>query len=102
MDELGITLSALEEDILTLLLGKQAYGLQIVNAICQLSHGCRAGAQGTFYPLFKRLEDKYLIASSWGDADTGARRKYYRITDQGLAALQAKQAYRDRLRHWLV
>ena len=98
--EQGISLSALEEEVLTLLAHKEAYGMQIIDSIAELSNGCRSSTQGTYYPIFKRLQVKELICSDWGDSLLGARRKYYRITDLGNAALKAKQVYRLRLAQW--
>ena len=39
--------------------------------------------EATLYTAFKRLEDAGCIVSYWGDETTGARRKYYRITELG-------------------
>ena len=39
--------------------------------------------EATLYCAFKRLEENNLISSYWGDQDTGARRKYYKITEEG-------------------
>ncbi|MBQ9539339.1 MAG: helix-turn-helix transcriptional regulator, partial [Treponema sp.] len=39
--------------------------------------------EATLYTSFRRLEEKQLISSYWGDEDSGARRRYYAITDDG-------------------
>lgn len=96
----GITLSALEEEVLTLLSSGRAYGLQIQDAIASLSLSQRQVMQGTLYPILKRLEQEQFVIAQWGDSFAGARRKYYEITKLGLTALQQKQDYRDRLRQW--
>ena len=36
----------------------------------------------------KRLEESGSITSYWGEENTGARRRYYRITDRGRAVLK--------------
>jgi PadR family transcriptional regulator, regulatory protein PadR len=96
----GITLSALEEDILTLLKGKKSYGMEIMEAVFEISSGERFAVSGTFYPIFKKLEINGLIISDWGDSSPGARRKYYQLTDKGLQALFEKHSYRTRLSKW--
>lgn len=96
----GIALSALEEDILTLLKSKSAYGLEIIEAIARFSEGHRAALQGTMYPILKRLEDKQFVKTQWGDESAGARRKYYQLTELGASALKEKQDYRARLASW--
>lgn len=102
MSKSGIALSALEEDILTLLKSKSAYGLEIIEAIARLSEGQRAVLQGTVYPILKRLEDEQFVKTQWGDETTGARRKYYQLTELGANALKEKQNYRIRLESWGV
>ena len=46
------------------------------------------------YTAFRRLEDSGLIVSYWGDEAVGARRKYYKITQQG------REAYRQARAEW--
>lgn len=100
MAKSGITLSALEEDILTLLKSKSAYGLEIIEAIAHLSEGQRAVLQGTMYPILKRLEEEQFVQTRWGEEAVGARRKYYQLTALGAVALKEKHDYRARLESW--
>jgi DNA-binding PadR family transcriptional regulator len=46
------------------------------------------------YPILHRLEKKGLIGSYWGTADTGRRRKYYRLLETGLTVLEQQR------KHW--
>ena len=46
--------------------------------------------EATLYTAFKRLEDAGSITSYWGDQGSGARRKYYTITETGKQNLQQK------------
>ena len=48
------------------------------------------------YPVLHRLERLGLVEASWGTSDAGRRRKYYRITSQGLERLSRHQ------RQWQV
>lgn len=47
--------------------------------------------EGTLYPVLHRLERAELLASEWVEA-AGRRRRLYRLTDRGRAALVTEQA----------
>lgn len=85
--------SALEEDILTLLYsGQEFYGLGLLRMI---NKGRPVQTTpGTLSPALNRLLDRQLVSCHWGDGSKGARRKYYRITEAGRQALQSLQQYR--------
>ncbi len=93
-----VRLSAIDEDILTVLLGRELYGLEILDQLnldrpIQLKFG-------SLYPALNRLEKKGLVSWKWGDEvdeSGGARRKYYKMTALGLTALHAVQIYRAAL-----
>ena len=89
-------ISAIDQDLLTLLQGKELYGLEIVEKInfnrpVQLTYG-------SVYPALKRLLQKKLVRDRWGDdSSVGARRKYYRLTALGVRKLKEVQRYRKQL-----
>ena len=95
----SIKLSSIDEDILTVLLGRELYGLEMLD---QINPG-RPGTPltyGSIYPALNRLEKKGLIESKWGDESTGssgARRKYYKVTGLGASTLSDVQSYRQML-----
>lgn len=60
-----------------------SYGYEINKAIQELSDGQYELKEATLYGAFRRLESNDYIASYWGDETTGARRRYYKITDKG-------------------
>jgi len=45
--------------------------------------------EGAMYPALRRLEKKGLIESEWGVTDTGRDAKFYRLSSQGVAELEA-------------
>jgi PadR family transcriptional regulator, regulatory protein PadR len=96
--------SALEEDILSLLLGKELYGAKIVEAICEVTKGKRRIGVGSLYPTLGRMEQKEYVTSRVDEEKNlergGARRKYYRITALGAAALTDTQRVRQDLANW--
>ena len=90
-----VRLSAIDEDILTLLLGRELYGLEILDQL-NLDRPIELKF-GSLYPALNRLEKKGLVAWQWGDKvddSGGARRKYYTVTGLGARALSAVQQYR--------
>lgn len=93
--EKPVRLSAIDEDILTVLLGREFYGLEILN---ELNQGRPIELSfGSLYPALNRLEKKGLIKWRWGDEldeSGGARRKYYKVTELGANTLSGVQQYR--------
>lgn len=101
----SIEISTLEELIMTALLNKELYGLQLVQAIEDASGGKRRIGAGSLYPTLHRLEKKKgLIESLWGDDKTeergGARRRYYKLTGLGEVVLEETQQTRQNLLTW--
>lgn len=47
-------------------------------------------SEGTLYPALKRLEKKGWIQFYWELSDSGSRRKYYRMTEEGKKELDKK------------
>jgi DNA-binding PadR family transcriptional regulator len=48
------------------------------------------------YPLLHRLERRGFVEAIWGQAETGRRRKYYRLTRAGAEHLERQR------RQWQV
>ena len=72
--------------ILARLLKSDSYGYEINKVISTLSSGRFELKEATLYSAFKRLEEQGFIASYWGTAGAGARRRYYAITPAGREA----------------
>lgn len=81
--------------ILAKLMEKDSYGYEINKAIYKASNQLYELKEATLYTAFKRLEDAGFISSYWGDQSTGARRKYYTITNIG------RETYKQKLAEWL-
>ena len=69
--------------ILAHLLKKDSYGYEINKAIQQKTGGMFELKEATLYTAFRRLEQSGAIVSYWGDETTGARRRYYAVTQEG-------------------
>jgi len=67
-----------------------AHGYAIVKEVRQRSGDVLELAEGTAYPALHRLEREGLIASEWSDA-SGRRRRVYRLTRAGRAALSSEK-----------
>jgi PadR family transcriptional regulator, regulatory protein PadR len=93
-----VVLSAMEEDLLTLLHRRSFYGMEFVTAIKQASDGRRDIGFGSLYPTLTRMEKKNLVSWRWGDEQSGPRRKYYDITPYGRAVLEETWKFRQALR----
>jgi DNA-binding PadR family transcriptional regulator len=93
--------------ILAIIAEGDTYGYAILKRVGELSQGQLAWTDGMLYPVLHRLERQGHIEGRWGAAETGRKRKYYRITPQGRAQLadhrQQWQAVDSALRNiWLA
>lgn len=68
------------------------HGYAIGRAIREGSDGVLSVEEGALYPALHRLERRGLLESRWGKTDTGRRAKFYRVTDAGMAHLDAERA----------
>jgi DNA-binding PadR family transcriptional regulator len=69
--------------LLSQMAGKDMYGFEIVKSLQTKSNNLYKMSEGTLYPALQRLEQKKYLKSYWGGSETGGRRKYYSITDEG-------------------
>ena len=90
-----VKISAIDQDILTVLLGRELYGLEILDQL-NLDRPIELRF-GSLYPALNRLEKKGLVTWKWGDEvdeSGGARRKYYKVSGLGARTLREVQQYR--------
>jgi PadR family transcriptional regulator, regulatory protein PadR len=73
--------------ILAIVAEADTYGYAILKRVGELSGGRLQWTDGMLYPVLHRLEKHGHIEGRWGTSESGRRRKYYRITEQGLAEL---------------
>lgn len=78
--------------LLSLLSGEDMYGYQMIDELRKRSNRVFDLKAGTLYPLLHGLESQGLVTSYDGDAVEGRVRRYYSITKDGRAALEAKKA----------
>ncbi|MEP0822759.1 MAG: helix-turn-helix transcriptional regulator [Ignavibacterium sp.] len=73
--------------VLAILAEGDSYGYAIIKRVQELSGGAMEWTDGMLYPVLHRLERLGYIKARWEEAESGRRRKYYRITPQGKARL---------------
>ncbi len=86
-----LTAASVRPIMLAVLAAGESYGYAIVQRIHDLSGGSIQWSDGTLYPVLHRLETEGLITSTWRATDGGRRRKYYRLTADGKAALATEK-----------
>jgi DNA-binding PadR family transcriptional regulator len=67
--------------------GGDSYGYAILKRVRELSGGRMEWTDGMLYPVLHRLERLGYVEARWEAAETGRRRKYYKITPGGRAQL---------------
>ena len=75
--------------VLAILAEADSYGYAILKRVSELSGGQLQWADGMLYPMLHRLERLGYVEANWQSSETGRRRKYYRVTREGLAQLAA-------------
>jgi PadR family transcriptional regulator PadR len=73
--------------VLAILAEGDSYGYAIIKRVKELSDGQLEWTDGMLYPVLHRLERQDYIMARWGTAETGRKRKYYQLTDNGKAQL---------------
>ncbi|MEU8393306.1 helix-turn-helix transcriptional regulator [Micromonospora sp. NPDC048842] len=81
--------------VLGILAEGESYGYAILRRINELSGGELDWTEGLLYPLLHRLERLGHLESSWQAVAGERKRKYYRITDRGLAELAEQRRQWD-------
>jgi DNA-binding PadR family transcriptional regulator len=81
--------------ILSILLGGENYGYQIIQSVKHMTGGILEWSDGMLYPVLHRMEKDGLIRSQWKMSGEGRLRKYYTITGSG-----KKELVRER-EHWM-
>lgn len=78
--------------ILQVVLPESTYGYRITQDVLKRSEGYFQLKEGSLYPALHRLERDGLLQANWDKAETGRRRKYYRITATGKKALEKRKS----------
>jgi PadR family transcriptional regulator, regulatory protein PadR len=82
--------------VLAILGEGESYGYAIIKRVDELSGGQLRWTDGMLYPVLHRLERNGLVRATWGEAASGRRRRYYRLTKMGSEELESQR------RQWQV
>ena len=85
--------------VLSLLVGEDMYGYQMIMELARRSDHTFEMKEGTLYPVLHGLEKEGLVEAYQQEAPTGRMRKYYHLTRKGGAMLKTEketwQSYAD-------
>lgn len=76
--------------VLTALADGPLHGYGVIQEVSALSQGETVLGAGTLYGALDRLSERGLVAVDREEAVDGRLRRYYRLTDDGAAALAAE------------
>lgn len=82
--------------VLSVLTEGENYGYALIQRVRDLSGGRIEWTEGMLYPVLHWMETEDLIEAEWREAETGRKRKYYRLRKEGRKALQ------DEKQQWLT
>ena len=88
-DQLHGTLDML---VLKVLDAGPLHGYAIAVRLEHLSKEVLSVEEGSLYPALYRMERRGWLGSSWSITDTGRRARFYKLTRNGRAQLDAEQA----------
>lgn len=77
--------------VLNILDGKEYYGYELLEQVklrAQIEM-----AEGTLYPLMNRLKKENLVTAKWVEQPSGIPRKYYTLTNDGIATLEQMRLF---------
>jgi len=80
--------SSLAPIVLLILRRQESYGYQIIQELRDKTGGELNVAEGTLYPVLKKMEAKNWIEGTWKKADSGRERRYYTLTSKGKQELE--------------
>ncbi|MEN6430117.1 MAG: helix-turn-helix transcriptional regulator [Coriobacteriales bacterium] len=78
--------------VLAILAEQESYGYAILKRVRERSDGRLEWTDGMLYPVLHRLERLGFVEARWQQIGGARRRKYYRITPEGLAQLAEQRS----------
>ncbi len=77
--------------ILSLLSTGESYGYALIQEVKRRSGDKIEWTDGMLYPVLHRMEREGWITSRWEESETGRKRKYYSISQDGRKALKVQR-----------
>lgn len=91
MIEKALVAASTKPIILSILLGGEDYGYEIIQKVKEISGGSLEWSDKMLYPVLHRMEKEGLLVSQWKMSDGGRLRRYYSITEEGRRALDLER-----------
>jgi len=83
--------------ILKALVLEKLHGMGISRRIAQITNGTFEVKPGSLFPALHRMQEAGWLSSSWGEAETNRRAKFYRLTKLGRRQLNAETEQWERI-----
>jgi PadR family transcriptional regulator PadR len=83
MIEKALVAASSKPIVLSILLGGEDYGYQIIQKVKDISGGSLEWSDKMLYPVLHRMEKEGLLVSRWKMSKGGRLRRYYKITEKG-------------------
>ncbi len=77
--------------VLSVLTEGENYGYALIQRVRELSAGKIEWTEGMLYPVLHWMEKEGMIESEWREAESGRKRKYYRLRKEGRKALKEEK-----------
>jgi PadR family transcriptional regulator, regulatory protein PadR len=77
--------------VLSVLAESESYGYALIQRVRELSAGNIVWTEGMLYPVLHWMEDQGLVESEWKESESGRKRKYYRLRQDGRKALETEK-----------
>ena len=77
--------------VLSVLAEGENYGYALIQRVRELSAGEIEWTEGMLYPVLHWMEEQDLVEAEWKEAETGRKRKYYRLRQEGRKSLVREQ-----------
>lgn len=84
--------ASLRPFVLSIVAEGPAYGYQIIKRVHELTEGQIKYTTSTLYPVLHSLQNDGYLRSYWVESETERKRKYYRLTPEGSAALEQERS----------
>jgi PadR family transcriptional regulator, regulatory protein PadR len=88
--EIELLQGTLDVLILKALALQDLHGMGISRRIGQMTNGAFHVKAGSLFPALHRMEQSGWLKSSWGQAETNRRAKFYSLTSAGRKQLQTE------------
>jgi DNA-binding PadR family transcriptional regulator len=91
MIEKALVAASSKPIVLSILLGGEDYGYQIIQKVKDISGGSLEWSDKMLYPVLHRMEKEGFLVSRWKMSEGGRLRRYYRITEKGRRELEKER-----------